>query len=247
MSRKWPPRLLTQQGPSTGFSDADPATPGPSSQDESSANAATSRCGTPTKPVVTVRHRENPGLRWPACPGYSPPAALAGRAGCPPAVQLARHTVPPPGFRDRLAGAGGEHGPGHGAARMHSQAAKMAQGTVKWVNSDKGYGFIAVEGGPDAYVYFSAITGAPVFGRCDKQRGRGRNDHPVDRPRCQRRHPPRLAIQLHQQMHGRLEIVPAISASSDTHPVVGHRIHRSDPPVIAAVKGARIFDPVCDG
>ena len=35
----------------------------------------------------------------------------------------------------------------------------MAQGTVKWSNGDKGYGFIAVEGGPDVFVHFSAITG----------------------------------------------------------------------------------------
>ncbi len=36
----------------------------------------------------------------------------------------------------------------------------MAQGTVKWFNGDKGYGFIAVEGGPDVFVHVSAITGA---------------------------------------------------------------------------------------
>jgi CspA family cold shock protein len=35
----------------------------------------------------------------------------------------------------------------------------MAQGTVKWFNGDKGYGFIAVEEGPDVFVHFSAITG----------------------------------------------------------------------------------------
>ncbi len=35
----------------------------------------------------------------------------------------------------------------------------MAQGTVKWFNGEKGYGFIAVEGGPDVFVHFSAITG----------------------------------------------------------------------------------------
>jgi len=34
----------------------------------------------------------------------------------------------------------------------------MAQGTVKWFNGDRGYGFIAVEGGPDVFVRVSAIA-----------------------------------------------------------------------------------------
>jgi cold shock protein len=47
-------------------------------------------------------------------------------------------------------------GPSTGKESSH-----MAQGTVKWFNGEKGFGFIAQDGGgPDVFVHYSQIDGS---------------------------------------------------------------------------------------
>ncbi len=47
----------------------------------------------------------------------------------------------------------------------------MAQGTVKWFNSEKGFGFIAPDGGgPDVFVHYSNLSGSGYRSLDDDQR-----------------------------------------------------------------------------
>ncbi len=47
----------------------------------------------------------------------------------------------------------------------------MPSGTVKWFNTDKGYGFIAPEaGGKDVFVHISAVERSGLTGLADNQK-----------------------------------------------------------------------------
>jgi CspA family cold shock protein len=41
----------------------------------------------------------------------------------------------------------------------YQEKVEMVNGTVKWFNDSKGFGFLEQEGGDDVFVHFSAIAG----------------------------------------------------------------------------------------
>jgi CspA family cold shock protein len=48
----------------------------------------------------------------------------------------------------------------HTASRRHNKGATMPVGTVKFFNSEKGYGFVSRPDGEDVFVHYSNVQGS---------------------------------------------------------------------------------------
>jgi cold shock protein len=59
----------------------------------------------------------------------------------------------------------------HGAGITNQETTDMANGTVKWFNTTKGFGFIAPDnGGNDVFVHISAVERSGLTGLADNQK-----------------------------------------------------------------------------
>ncbi|WP_328721039.1 cold-shock protein [Streptomyces sp. NBC_00247] len=66
----------------------------------------------------------------------------------------------------------------------------MAQGTVKWFNSEKGFGFIAPDDGtPDVFVHFSAIDSSGYRSLEENQRVEFTTSQGPKGPQAEQVHP----------------------------------------------------------
>jgi len=80
------------------------------------------------------------------------------------------HCLPSTGFSLSIQTdyAGMPHFCGH---HRHKETTEMANGTVKWFNTTKGFGFIQPEtGGKDVFVHISALERAGLTGLADDQK-----------------------------------------------------------------------------
>ncbi len=76
--------------------------------------------------------------------------------------------------------------PPQGAARPEGEG--WIKGTVKWFNAEKGYGFIAVEGGADVFVHHAALgdgirsleEGEPVWFRLNMRKPGSSREDPIE-------------------------------------------------------------------